>query len=35
MEDALKEAFGQLVEKKYESRHKYEGYEQRLRYGIL
>ena len=32
MEDALKEASSQLIEKKYESRSRYEGYTQRLRY---
>ncbi|MBR1743788.1 MAG: AAA family ATPase, partial [Lachnospiraceae bacterium] len=34
MEDALREASGQIVEKKYESRMKYEGYTQRFRYGM-
>ena len=34
MEDALREAASQIIDKKYESRLKYEGYTQRLRYGM-
>ena len=34
MEAALREASGQILDKKYDSRFRYEGYTQRLRYGM-
>ncbi|MBR1741677.1 MAG: hypothetical protein IJ733_07350, partial [Lachnospiraceae bacterium] len=34
MEAALREASGQIIDKKYDSRFRYEGYEKRFRYGM-